>query len=287
MRAGGAPTSVLEPIQRQLAADRSSVNKYAIVRTVLTTLNEHGDAAIRPRRQILRQVVEFEQFSACWPNDQLKARGLVAEVRVLVNVKDSFTRIEQERERERRERIERQRADERSKLDLAQKKRDLHAKLSRLYATTDPNQRGYELEHLLNELFKLDGLLIRESFVLRREDGQASEQIDGVIDYAGTPYIVEVKWWADPLGVDAVSRHLVRVYGRAGVGGLFISASGFAPPTIDECQRALAQRVFVLAELSELVLVLERQGDLATWMREKVRKATVERMPLFRPWVDV
>jgi hypothetical protein len=44
--------------------------------------------------------------------------------------------------------------------------------------------------------------------------------------------------------------------------------------------------VFVLAELSELMLLLERRGDLAIWMRDKARKATVERQPLFRPGVD-
>jgi restriction endonuclease Mrr len=286
LRAGGTPGRVLAPIQQQLENDRSSVNKYEIVRKVLKALNEQGDSAIQARRQILRQVVEFEQFSVCWPNDQLKARGLVAEVRSLVNVKDSFTRIEQERERERRERVERPRADQKLRLELAQRKQELHADLSRLYSAPDPRQRGHTLECLLNELFKLDGLLIRESFVLRRDDGQAQEQIDGVIEYAGDRYLVEVKWWNDPLGVDAVSRHLVRVYGRAGVGGLFISASGYARPAIEECQRALTQRVFVLAELSELILLLERRGDLAAWMRDKVRKATIERMPLFRPGVD-
>jgi hypothetical protein len=286
LRAGGTPANVLTPIQQRLAVDRSSVNKYEIVRSVLTALNEQGDPAIRPRRQILRQVVEFEQFSVCWPNDQLKARGLVSEVRSLVNVRDSFTRMGQERERERNLRINERRADENRKLEVAQQKQELHSKLSRLYSASDPHKRGLALERLMNELFALDGLLIRESFVLRREDGQAEEQIDGVIEYAGTPHIVEVKWWANPLGVDAVSRHLVRVYGRAGVGGLFISASGFARPAVDECQRALAQRVFVLAELRELILLLERRGDLAIWMRDKVRKATVERQPLFRPGVD-
>lgn len=286
LRAGGTPGNILVPLQQRLAADRASINKYEIVRTVLTILNEQGDPAILPRRQILRQVVEFEQFSVCWPNDQLKARGLVAEVRSLVNVRDSFTRMEQERARERSERIDEKRADDKLKLEVAQRKQELYGSLTRLYNASDPHQRGLTLERLVNELFKLDGLLIRESFVLRREDGQAEEQIDGVIEYAGTPYIVEIKWWADPLGVDAVSRHLVRVYGRAGVGGLFISASGFARPAVDECERALAQRVFVLAELSELVLLLERRGDLATWMQAKVRKATVERLPLFRPDVD-
>lgn len=286
LRAGGTSEGLLAPIQQQLNADHLSINKYEIARRVLKALNEQGDPAIRTRRQILRQVVEFEQFSICWPNDQLKARGLVAEVRSLVNVKDSFTRMQQEHERERRTRIEEQQANDESKAKLAERKKELHRQLASLYSATNPHQRGRALERLLNQLFKLDGLLIRESFVLRSEDGEAQEQIDGVIEYAGVPYLVEVKWWAKPLGVDAVSRHLVRVYGRAGVSGLFISASGFAKPALNECERALAQRVFVLAELNELILLLERGGDLAAWLRDKAQKATVERIPLFRPGVD-
>lgn len=155
---------------------------------------------------------------------------------------------------------------------MADRKKELHRQLTSLYSATNPHRRGLALERLLNQLFKLDGLLIRESFVLRSEDGEAQEQIDGVIDYAGGPYLVEVKWWAEPLGVDAVSRHLVRVYGRAGVSGLFISASGFAQPALNECERALAQRVFVLAELNELILLLERGGDLRRGYMTRFKK---------------
>jgi len=74
---------------------------------------------------------------------------------------------------------------------------------------------------------------------LRTEDGTAAEQIDGVVELDGVQYLVEIKWWADPLGMDPVSRHLVRGYWRAGVGGILISASTFTYPAIKECERAL------------------------------------------------
>lgn len=77
-----------------------------------------------------------------------------------------------------------------------------------------------------------------------------------------------------------MSRHLVRVYGRSEVRALFISASGFTGPAIEESERALNQRVIVLGELRELVLLLERQGDVAAWLPEKVRFAQLERRPL-------
>jgi len=218
---------------------------------------------------------------------QLKAKGLVADVRKVVNVKDSFTRIQQERDAERQEERARRLVESALVVRRRNQCKDLHARLSALFSETDPHRRGTALEKILNEVFAMDGLLIRESFVLRRDDGQAAEQIDGVIELDGAQYLVEMKWWATALGVDAASRHLVRVYGRGEVRGLFISASGFALPAIDECERALTQRVIVLGELRELVVLLERQDNVVTWLREKVRRATVDRKPLTRPGLDV
>jgi hypothetical protein len=63
-----------------LASNKDAFKKHAVVRAVLTRLNERGDAAIRERREVLRRVMEFTNFSACWDSDQLKAQGAVARV---------------------------------------------------------------------------------------------------------------------------------------------------------------------------------------------------------------
>lgn len=84
--------------------DKASITKYEIVRTILEKLNERGDATLAARREVLRRIVEFEDFSTCWPDDRLKAQGLVAQIRQVVNVKGSFTRMREEREHEQRER---------------------------------------------------------------------------------------------------------------------------------------------------------------------------------------
>src|ERR1051325_522841 len=70
--------------------DKNSVNKYGIVREVLTNLNKGGDADLAARREVLKRIAEFEDFSTCWPGDILKAKGLVSEIRRVVHVKDSF-----------------------------------------------------------------------------------------------------------------------------------------------------------------------------------------------------
>jgi restriction system protein len=60
---------------------------------------------LKQRREVLRRVIEFENFDTCWPADQLKAKGLVASIREVVSQKDAFTRINLEREQERQARL--------------------------------------------------------------------------------------------------------------------------------------------------------------------------------------
>lgn len=279
-RSAGVSEALLMGFRRQLDQDRDSITKYAIARSVLRQVNEQGDRGLPVRRSLLRNVTEFEDFALCWPDDQLKAEGLVAKIRKLVHVKDSFTRLQERQEAEREQRRAEQ-EERRLKIESRRRKlAGLRAELSALFSMADVRKRGLALEGLLNRVFAVEGISVREAFALRSEDGQVAEQIDGAIELDGSVYVVEVKWWKEPLGIDPVSRHLVRVYNRAEVRGLMISASGFTKPAIAECELALTQRVMVLAELRELVMLLEREGDLPGWLREKVRRAALERTPL-------
>jgi len=284
LRGAGVSEDLLRGFRRQLQEDPSAVNKYKIVRSVLPRLNEQGDRGLGARRLLLRRVTEFEDFSTCWPDDQLKAKGLVAEIRRVVNIKDSFTRLQQEKDLQRRHHHQERQAAREAKAAQAEERRQrvkaLREELNAVIRMSDPQRRGTALEALLNKIFAAEGLSIREAFVLRDEGGQVTEQIDGVVELDGAPYLVEVKYWADALGKGPVAEHLVRVYSRAEVRGLMISASGFTQPAVDECQRVLAQRVVVLGELRELVMVLEQERPLDEWLREKVRRAMIDREPL-------
>jgi restriction system protein len=62
-RGAGAGNSVLSDVETRLQNDRNTINKYEMVRTVLERLNAKGEPALRERREILRRVTEFEDFS--------------------------------------------------------------------------------------------------------------------------------------------------------------------------------------------------------------------------------
>ena len=279
----GVGSTFTDDLRKQVTTDRDSIRKHEIVRTVLTRLNARGEASLRERREILKRVTEFEDYSTCWPKDQLKAKGLVAEIRRVVNVKDSFTRMSQERESESRQR--RQEAEARIKA-VAAKKAALHAlkdELFALFAMADAWTRGKKLESVLNRLFDTSEILVRESFTLRGDEGEGIvEQIDGVVEIDGELYLVEVKWWKEALGPGDVAQHQVRVFSRSQARGIFISASGYTDAAVLKCKETLSMAVFVLCELEELVHTLEAEKPLVEFFKAKIRGTVVDREPLTR-----
>lgn len=280
----GVAAEVMTAPFHQWQRDKGSINKFEIVRQVLVKLNERGESCLRERREVLKRVVEFESFSSCWENDQLKARGLVSEIRNVVNVKDSFTRLKIEREQERQQRIDRERAQSENARRRAEAIEKAKQKLFALIALKSPQERGKALETALNDLFAAFSIGIRSAFSLVGGDGEGTvEQIDGVVELDGHVYFVEMKWWGSPLGVGEISQHLVRVYHRAEARAIIISASDFTAPAVATCTDALQQKVVVLCSLQEIVLMLDRQFDLREFLRKKVQAAILDKNPFLKP----
>jgi restriction system protein len=278
-RGAGVPATITADIEEQLKRDRQSVKKYEIARTILTRMNEGGDPLLAARRELLRRVTEFEDFSRCYDNDAMKARGLVAEVRRIVNIKDSFTRMSQERDRE----LQARRVEQQQKTEAArQRQQKIEAakkNLFGLYAITDPHRRGTALEAALNQLFDAYGILIAENFRRKDPTGTVEEQIDGVIELDSQMYLVEMKWWAEPIGPPEISQHVSRLFLRSDVSGIFISNSGFTPAALTMARDFLQQRILVLCSLKEVVDVMSRDGDLANMLQAKIRTAKLDRNP--------
>jgi restriction system protein len=278
-RGAGVPAAQFADIEARLKEDRQSVGKYDTARTILTRMNEGGDAMLAARREVLKRVTEFEDFTRCYDNDIMKAKGLVAEVQRIVNVKDSFTRMNQERGRE----AEARRAEQLQKTAVArerlQKIEAAKSDLFALFAERNPQKRGKALEGVLSRLFRAYDALIAEDFRRKGGDGGIEEQIDGVIEIDTQLFLVEMKWWDNPLGPSEVSPHISRLMLRSGVGGVFISASDYTPAAINMCRDFLQQRVLVLCTLREIVDVLNQQGDLMAMIRTKIRAAKLDRNP--------
>ncbi len=281
-RGAGVGSALLRPWEERLQAERDAVRKHEMTRELLVKLNELGEAALRVRREIIKRVVEREDFSTCWPADQLRARGLVAQLRQVVNQRDAFTRMQAEREREveaRRKDAEKEKAERLARDEARRRVRD---DLFGLFSESDAYRRAQKFEVVLGNLFQAFGIRIQRPFVLRNAGGAALEQVDGAVFFEGFVYLVEAKWWESPIGTAEVAQHLVRVFTRAEARAIIISASRFTEAAEQECINALTQKVVILWELEEIVLALDRGMDLAKVLQAKIDAATVERKPLKR-----
>ena len=231
----------------------------------------------------MRRVVQFEDFSTCWPEDRLEAEGLVARIRIVVNVKDSFTRMSQAREEEVRKYRESQRIETKALKQKQERLKKVRQELLRLFVMENAQERGRLLEEVLNGLFRETGILVLEGFRRIGETGQGTvEQIDGVIELDGEIYLVEMKWLKEPVGVGDVSQHLVRLFNRSESRGIVISYSGYTEPAMAICKESLSQAVIVLCKLEEFVLLLENEADLKEFLRVKIRGSMIKKQPYTR-----
>lgn len=187
LRGAGVEEADLQEMDGIVRNTPNSVNKYEIVRNILTKVNARGDSGLRARREIVKRVVEFDSFETCWPADQYKAKGLVASVREAVDAKDAFTRMRQERDAERAERLARQQAGRKAAAENRVKIEGISQRLFALFGMDDrPQERGRLLEAILNDLFRVYGIHVREDF--RRKDHDTNivvEQIGLSLDPSG------------------------------------------------------------------------------------------------------
>jgi len=284
-RGAGVDGPVIEGLAEQVRRDRDSIYKREIAQQLLVLVNEGGDATLRQRREIVKRVVEWENFDTCYDDNRLAAQGLVAQVRKRVNEHDAFTRMHQAQETERTERL----VPGRVKLAEVQRRRERYATLKKdfaaLFTLTNPQLRGKRSEGVFNELFALGNILVRQAFTLSGEAGEGIiEQIDGLVDIDGRLFLVEMKWWKTPIGRPEASVHLVRLYGRPEAHGIFISAAGYTDAAVAVCKDALLQgRVVVLCDLQEIALLIEQEADLKDFLSKKIQAAIVERNPYYSP----
>jgi restriction endonuclease Mrr len=280
-KGSGVDESIFADITRQVKFDKDNITKFSICRKILERINMNTEKYLRERREILKRVIEFEAFSTCWEDDRLKAKGLVAEIQNVVNIKDSFTRMKQERDKER----EKQRKEYEQKIKEVQIRKEKVAQiekdLSSLFFETNAQKRGKLLETVLNNYFRAFDILVTEDFIRTSDSGDGIiEQIDGIVELNNKLFLVEMKWKKDKIGGEDIYSHLGRIYHRANAHGIFISASGYTPSALIAAKEALVKNaLFVLFDLEEFFNIIKNDIDFNRYLKKKIDAATIEKNP--------
>lgn len=276
----GVDPQLFQDLRKQVRKDRDSIYKYEIAKSILRKINKDTDKYLRERREILKRVVEFDSFETCWEDDRREAKGLVEEVRKIVDKKDSFTRMKKERKREMRRNIQKKSQEKEELRKHKERIQNLRTELSELLTADNPQKRGKQFEDVMNRIFDEFDILVKDAFTISGDSGEGViEEIDGVVKISGNHYLVEMKWWEETIGRSDISNHLVKVHNRGHARAIIISASGYSQAAISIAKDYLEDTVIVLIELEEIIRWLEKEKNLKEMLIRKIDLAVTERKP--------
>ncbi len=129
-----------------------------------------------------------------------------------------------------------------------------------------PQERGYEFEKLLYDLFEINRLSPRYPF---RNTG---EQIDGSIEFGQEFYLIEAKWQTQPIQEKDLLVLHSRALGHSAIGrGIFITCSSFSAEGVYAFQR-LQPTSIIGIDGQDLYIILEKSLPLANVIRLKLRR---------------
>lgn len=136
-----------------------------------------------------------------------------------------------------------------------------------------PQQKGYEFESIIFQLFKAAGLSPRKSYKIN------GEQIDGSFVLDNEIYLLETKWTSTEIGKNELSYFNSKVQSKSRLSrGLFISLSNYTSEAIDTFSNGTIVCI-VLMTVQELAMVLQKKIPIQTIIKDKIRMLAEEGKP--------
>ena len=256
-------------------SDRAIVNtadwqayKRQIVSEIVDALCARQEKYFDDIQRLLHETAKVESFRHLEELEDGKqkvdkAKKAVADLRRLVLTHDEVV----DEEKLARERRAKAAAQVQNSEAIAQRLNDIRSRYMSLVTSTETNQRGFDLEKILYDLFELFDLDPKASFRNR------GEQIDGAFTLESTDYLFEAKWQKSPANIqdlDAFSGKVQRKLDNTL--GLFLSINDFSPDAV--AAHSTSRRVTILMTGADLMAVLEGRVDFVSLLRRKRRHAS-------------
>ena len=205
-------------------------------------------------------LTEFPQLEF-WDDDgskKAKAKKAVENLRIHTKGYIQITK-EQEEARKRRENTELKIAKNKS---LEAELQQLKTLFNKLATNNNFQQRGFEFEKFLNELFQLYELDPKGSFK------NYGEQIDGAFTFDGTDYLLEAKW-KQQVNRSDLATFTYKVDSKLKIAmGLLITVDGLTPEAISPEFKSI-----IIMDGSDIVSILDGRVSLTDLLYKKRRKA--------------
>lgn len=145
----------------------------------------------------------------------------------------------------------------------------------RLDKAATPQQRGYRLEALLQEVIAAAGWRCDRNV---RAEG---EEHDLVIRSGHEYYLGSCKWEKRPVDAGRVREFMGRLTDRVAVNGIYFSMSGFNDAARKYAERSLSQRMVLLFGAADITALLSTERFFPDLLDEKYKLAITHRQLAF------
>jgi hypothetical protein len=209
----GVPSALKDRISAERDADGNTISKRKQMDRLYEELRgAHFNERLAASRNFVRILIEHKNFV---PQDA-RHRIDIAE-RCALKLREILR--DQETEREHKDRAKRQAASVPKK--TYQQDLELVRQAFEKAHTLSGPPKGYALEKIFVDLMRISEIPVHEPFVI------VGEQLDGAIKHDGHFYLVELKWFADPLEPKHIGSFYFKVDGKLGARGIVIAMNGY------------------------------------------------------------
>ncbi len=241
--------------------------KRQIVTDLVDALIANQDKYLGDLTRLCNEVTSINNFSHLaqlngGDEKAQRAKDAVEQLRQLVELHEDKKKEDDGLERRRKQREEKLRSNSAVKEKLA----ELNRRFLAIASDRSPQARGFDLERLMYDIFKLFDLDQKASF---KNNG---EQIDGAFSLEGTDYLFEAKWQNKPVGVQDLDAFAAKVKRKLDNSlGVFLSMNSFSPDGV--AAHSASRPSLVLMDGADLMAILEERIDFDTLLVRKKRHA--------------
>ncbi len=240
------------------------VTKRESVKELIERMTNRQDIYKEDLVNLILAVTDFIDFPHLefWDDDGSKRKKAKEAVQKLRAQTKGFNQITKDQEEANIRRIESEKKIIKNK-SLDAELNELKEIFNQLTKKKDLQQRGYDLEKLLNELFLLYELDPRGSFKIY------GEQIDGAFTFDGTDFLLEAKWKRQVDRGDLAS-FCYKVESKLKMAvGLFVTMEGLTKEAISPEFKSI-----IIMDGLDIISILEGLVSLPDLLYKKRRRAT-------------
>lgn len=248
--------------------DWAENTKYESISQLIDRMSKRQEMYQTDLLKLIQEIGNFNDFSHLeyWDDsgDKIKkAKEAVEKLRK--QAKGYFNTIEELKKAEKRREINQEKL--KSSISFQQKLDELKMKFFEIASNTNPQQKGFQFEIFLNEVFIFFDLDPKSSFKI------IGEQIDGSFTFDNTDYLLEAKWQEKEIRASDLYTFGAKIQGKLkNTLGLFISLG----PYSKECTETHnpTTKAMILIDGMDLMQVLEGRIRLNELILIKRRHAS-------------